>query len=201
MENDLAEAAIIAIRMDSRNSPLPPGWKREVIYSRHFIALAVVTAALGLTDRWRQGWGAVSTIGVYGALHASLLVAALRVTQASWRKLCFIALAAGLAMVSVRVGLACDRLLGADLGSFAPAALLTVSAGLGAASYGLLIRRFWIRDLPLRSLLAITLWCALLTLAALPLGTHLHTASGWWFAMIWWWSFSLSLWYHDVWHP
>jgi len=179
---------------------MPRGRERVVIYSRHFILLGVLAAALGVTDRWRQGLGALATIGVYGALHASALVAALRVAQASWRKLCFIALAAGLAMVSVRVGLACDRLLGADLGSFAPAALLTVSAGLGAASYGLLIRHFWIRDLSPRSLIHITLWCALLTLAALPLGNHLHTVGGWWFAMIWWWAFSLSLWYHDLRH-
>lgn len=180
--------------MDSRNSRLARGWTRELIYSRHFILLGVVTAALGATDRWRQGLGAIATIGVYGALHASVLVAALRVPTAIWRQLAFIALAAGLAMVSLRVGLACTPRLGPALG-------IPLSAGVGAASYALLIRRFWIRDLPLRSLLAITLCCALLTLAALPLGSYLHTVGAWWFAMIWWWSFSLALWYTHVWHP
>jgi hypothetical protein len=185
--------------MDSRNSPLPRGWQREVIYSRHFILLGILTAALGATDRWRQGLSAAATIGVYGGLHASLLVAALRVPQALWHKLAFIALSAALAVLSLRVALACDRLLGPALGSLAPAAVLTLSAGLGAASYGLLIRRFWIRELPLRALIAITLCCALLTPAALPLGRHLHTLGGWWFAMTWWWSFSLALWYTHVW--
>jgi hypothetical protein len=179
--------------MDSRNSWLPRRWTRELIYSRHFILLGLVTAALGVTDRWRQGLGAIATIGVYAALHASLLVAALRVPQARWRKLAFIALAAGLAMLSVRVGLACARLLG-------PAVGIPFSAGLGAASYGLVIRRFWIRELRLRSLLAITLCCSLFTLAALPFGIYLHIVGGWWFAMVWWWSFSLALWYTHVWH-
>lgn len=177
------------MRMESRNSPITRWRKREVIYGRHFILLGIAAAALGVTDRRHPGLGTVATIGVYGALHASLLVAALRVPQAIWRKLAFIALAAGLAMLSVRVALA--------LASGAPATLLTLSAGLGAASYGLLIRRFFIRDLPLRALTPITLGCALVTVAALPLGRSLHTVGPWWFAMIWWWSFSLALWYQD----
>jgi len=175
--------------MESRNSPITRRRKREVIYGRHFILLGIVAAALGVTERWQPGLGAVATIGLYGALHASSIVAALRGPQPTWRKLAFIALAACLAMLSVRVGLA--------LASGAPAALLTLSAGLGAASYGLLIRCFFVRDLPLRALMAITSGCALVSLAALPLGRSLHTVDPWWFAMIWWWSFSLSLWYQD----
>jgi hypothetical protein len=176
--------------MDSRNSPIPRARQRVVIYSRHFILLGAVAAALGLTDRWRQGLGALATIGVYGALHASTLVAALRLRKALWRRLAFICLAAGLAMLSLRVGLA--------VGSGAPAAWLTACAALGAASYGLLIRRFWIRDLRFGALFAITLCCGLSTLVAMPLGRLLHTAGPGWFAMVWWWSFSLALRYTDT---
>lgn len=162
-------------------------------YPRHFILLAGVSAVLGMTDRWRQDLGAVATFGLYGALHSTLIVATLRAPQTPSRKLSFIAIAAGLAMLCVEVGLFLGHRLGAALGAGAPALLLTLSSVLGAASYGFLIRCFWSRDLSLRSQLWITLCCGSATLAALPSGFYLHVVGAWWFAMIWWWSLSIAL--------
>ena len=170
---------------------------RAVAYPRHFILLASVTAALAMTDRWHEGQGAVATLGLYGGLHSTLIVAALREQQALRRKLGFILIAAGLAMLCALIGLSVGHRLGAVLGVGAPAVILTLSSGLGAASYGLLIRRFWSRDLSIRKQCWVTLCCGTATLAALPSGVYLHIVGVGWFAMVWWWSFSIALWYHD----
>jgi hypothetical protein len=170
---------------------------RAVAYPRHFILLASATATLGMTDRWHEGQGAVATLGLYGGLHATLIVAALREQHAPRRKVGFILIAAGLAMLCVLIGLSLGLRLGAVLGVGAPAVILTLSSGLGAASYGFLIHRFWSRDLSVRKQCWITLCCGAATLAALPSGVYLHTMGVGWFAMVWWWSFSIALWYHD----
>jgi hypothetical protein len=44
----------------------------------------------------------------------------------------------------------------------------------------------------------LALCCATSTLMALPLGVHLHVVAGWWFAIIWWWTFSLTVWYQET---
>jgi hypothetical protein len=156
--------------------------------------LAVVTVALGMTARWRQGLGVVATFGLYGALHATLIVAALREPQTPWRKVCFILMAAGLAMLCVVIGLFLGHRLQSVPAFGTPAVLLTLSSGLGAASYGVLIRRFWMGDLSVRSQVCITLCCGSAMPAALPPGAYLHILGTWWFAMVWWWSFSIALW-------
>lgn len=174
-----------------------PGMRSDVTgtlaYRRHFILLAGVTTVLGMTDRWRQDLGALATFGLYGAVHSTLIVATLRAPQTPWRKLSFIAIAAGLAMLCVDMGLFLGHRLGGALGAGAPALLLTFSSALGAASYGFLIRSYWSRELTLRSQVWITLCCGSATLAGLPAGFYLHVVGAWWFAMIWWWSLSIAL--------
>jgi hypothetical protein len=159
--------------------------------------LAVVTAALGVTARWRPGLGVVATFGWYGALHSMLIVAALRERQTPWRKVCFILMAAALAMLCVVIGLFLGHRLQAVPGLGTPAVLLTLSSGLGAATYGFLIRRFWMGDLSVRSQVCITLCCGSAMPAALRSGAYIHILGAWWFAMVWWWSFSIALWFQN----
>jgi len=167
-------------------------------YSRHFLVLTSVAALVVLTDRWRPSLGAPSAFGVYGALHSSVIGATLRAPREYFRKLLFIVLAAALSAFVAVTALAVNRLLGSTFGINAPSLILTLASGLGAVAYGSLIRRFWIPAMPPRALLGIALCCMLATLAGVPLGLYLHTISGWWFAMLWWFAFSAALWSVDV---
>ena len=174
--------------------------RRDVVitidYPRHFMLLTAVAALLFLSDRWHPLQAAIPACGLYGALHACMLVAALRIPRLAWKKTVFVGIASCLAMLSVVAArLVTDRLATSGLGS--PRVLLTLASGLGAASYGLLIRHFWSRDLQIGALAWVTLCCMMSTLLALPSGAYLHTVGGSWFAVIWWWAFSLALSYHD----
>jgi len=168
-----------------------------VDYARHFLLLVAAAGALALTDRWRQTVSAIPSFAFYGALHSMTLVIALRQPWAAWRKASFIAIAACLSMLSVVTALGLNHALGPRLGGWAVAVLLTLASGLGAGSYALLIRLFWIPALSRRALICIPLCCAMTTLAALPCGTYLHTVGGCWFAIIWWCTFSLTLCYYE----
>jgi hypothetical protein len=77
-----------------------------------------------------------------------------------------------------------------------PALLLTLSSGLGAASYAFLVQRYFGADLSRYALVSIALGCVLATLAVLLSGVYLQ-GGGLWFAAFWWFAFSAGLWYHD----
>jgi hypothetical protein len=77
-----------------------------------------------------------------------------------------------------------------------PALLLALSSAFGAASYALLVQRYFGANLSLRALASITLGCVLATLAVLWSGIYLR-GGGLWFAAFWWFAFSAGLWYHD----
>jgi hypothetical protein len=165
-------------------------------YRRHLMLLAAAAAVLVLCDRWHPLQAAIPACALYGALHSCMLVAALRIPQSAWKKALFVMIASGFAMLAVVAArFMTDRFTILGLGS--PRGLLTLASALGAASYGLLIRQFWIRDLQARALAGITLCCLTSTLLALPSGAYLHTVGGSWFAIIWWWTFSLALWFRD----
>ena len=165
-------------------------------YPRHFMLLVVVSVVLVATQRWRPVLGAVPSLALYGALHSTALVAALRPPQRLRRKAAFITAAICLAMLSVSMARFGGGRLASMLGLTPPAVLLSLCSGLGAASYAVLIRCFWSPNMPRRALTGITLSCMLCTSLALPLGTYLHVVSPTWFVSIWWWAFSLTLWHH-----
>ena len=122
---------------------------RHVHYARHFTLLVCIAALLIVTSRWRVSPGAAYSFAIYGALHASVLAASLRDRQPLVRQILFVAIAALLCMLTARLGLYGMRFAG-KLPSFAgPWLLLAAVSGVGALSYGILIRRFWIRDLSL----------------------------------------------------
>ena len=101
--------------------------------------------------------------GVYGALHSSLVAATLRTPQPLPRKLLFVVLTAVLSMLSAMLALYGSRYVGGFPGMSGLRLLVTLAAGLGAASYAVLVRRFWVRELTLQSVVSITLGCMLAT--------------------------------------
>jgi hypothetical protein len=68
-----------------------------------------------------------------------------------------------------------------------------ISAAIGAAAYGLLIRQLGFYGLPLAALAVIAAACALATCgAAFTLG-HFHSLNRWWLTQSWWYAFSGGL--------
>jgi hypothetical protein len=167
-------------------------------YTRHFILLICVAATLAATSPWHPSYGPVASFGLYGVLHSSTIVLSLRVQQAVWRKLLFVAIAASLSMLMVMVSLYGGRFMGTLPGTVGPFLLLALSSGLGAASYAALVRRFWIADLPLRAFVSITLGCVLVTAVGLMSEILLQAVGGLWLAIAWWFAFSAGIWYHEV---
>jgi hypothetical protein len=167
-------------------------------YGRHFMLIGGIAAVLAATSSWRPSQGAAVSCGLYGALHASTLAVSLRAPQPLRRKLLFVAIAASLSMLSVTMGLYGGRFIGTLPGMVGPYVLLALVSGFGAASYAVLVRRFWIADLPLRALVSITLGCVLVTLAVLMSGIPLKTVGSLWFAVFWWFAFSAGLWHHEA---
>jgi hypothetical protein len=135
--------------------------------------------------------------GVYGALHSSLVAATLRTPQPLPRKLLFVVLTAVLSMLSAMLALYGSRYVGGFPGMSGLRLLVTLAAGLGAASYAVLVRRFWVRELTLQSVVSITLGCMLATFGVLMFGSLLISSGGSGLAACWWLAFSAGLWYHD----
>jgi hypothetical protein len=165
-------------------------------YARHFALLVCLAAVLAATHRWNPAIGVVATLGIYGALHASTLVVTLRARPRPGRRLRFIAIASSLSMLSAALGVCASHFVGGSMGIARTASLLSLSSGIGAATYAGLIRRFFAAHLTLSAIVTIVLGCVVATLAVLVSGIYLKggaltVAVSWWFAM------SLGLWVHD----
>jgi hypothetical protein len=172
------------------------GVRDSLHYARHFGLLTGAIALLAATGRARFG-GAVASVGIYGALHACLMVLSLRAAQRPLKRVLFILGAAVLAMSSVGLTLAAARLAVVlpRLGN--PLLLLTVMSAVGASSYSCLTKGFWMPGLPTRAIACLPVVCTAATLAAFNLPAH--TAAGrLWLVAPWWLAFSAGLWYYDT---
>lgn len=165
-------------------------------YARHFALLACATVLLAATQLMGGVQGGIASFGVYGAFHAGAVAATLRRFAPGWRKVAFVAVAAALSMASVTLCLHASRWVVPMPGMAKPALLLAAAGGLGAASYALLIRYCFGVDFGARSIVSITLVCVVATLAVLATRLYLH-GGVLWFAVAWWFAFSLGLQYHD----
>jgi hypothetical protein len=165
-------------------------------YARHFCLLACVAAVLAATRRWNPAIGVVATFGIYGALHASTLAVTLRAQPPAGRRLRFVVIAASLSMLSVALGLCANHFIGGSTGMAQTALLLSLSSGIGAATYASLIRRFFEAHLTPSAIVTVVLGCIVATLAVLVSGLYLK-GGGLWVAVSWWFAMSLGLWVHD----
>jgi hypothetical protein len=165
-------------------------------YARHFCLLACVAAVLAATRGWNPAIGIVATFGIYGALHASTLAVTLRAQPPAGRRLRFVVIAASLSMLSVALGLCARRFIGGSTGMAQTALLLSLSSGIGAATYASLIRRFFGAHLAPTAIVTVVLGCIVATLAVLVSDLYLK-GGGLWVAVSWWFAMSLGLWFYD----
>jgi len=134
---------------------------------------------------------------LYGALHASALALTLRARRPIWQKYLFVAIAAGLSVITLRVGMVGRHLSETLPGNAGLYMALGFSAVAGALIYGISVRLFWISAMTLGSLAVISLSCLLAAFAALLTGNYFHVLGPWWLAILWWHAFSGGLWYCD----
>ena len=164
------------------------------LYTWHFLLLAGMSGVVAVLTRLHLLTDLNVCFAVYGALHASALVLALRVGQPLWRLCLFIALAAGLSVMALRIGLAAGHRSGGLPGNIALYAVLGFSATIGALTYGILIRLFGYSELTIGGLALIAAVCLIAALLALFSLQHVHFLGRWWLAVLWWFAFSGGLW-------
>jgi hypothetical protein len=169
----------------------------RVLYPRHFSLLACFSILSAVMTRLPVSNDLSVSFALYGALHASALVLSLRAPQPIARNCLFVVIAAGLCVITLRVGMVGRHLFGAlpgNLGIYTALALATIT---GALTYGLLIRLCGIFPMTLVSLGAISLGCMSATFLALFTAGPLHFPGPWWLAVLWWHAYSGGVWYVD----
>jgi len=167
------------------------------LYPRHFLLLICLSVLLAVIPRPHAPSDLNASFALYGALHASALALTLRARQPIWQKCLFVAIAAGLSVITLRVGIAGRHLSGTLPGNAGIYIALGFSAVTGALTYGILVRLFWISAMTPGSLAVISLTCLLATFIAPFTGSHIHALGPWWLAVLWWHAFSGALWYCD----
>ena len=167
-------------------------------YPRHFLLLIGLSILLAVLARTHFSSDLNASFALFGALHASALVFTLRVRPSIWPSCLFVAIAAGLCVMTLRIGMFGTHLFGALPGNIGLYAVLGFSAATGALSYGILIRRLpGLSAMPLSSLATISLGCMLAACVALLTGSHFHLPGPSWLAILWWHAFSGGLWFFD----
>ncbi len=164
-------------------------------YRRHLRLLAgavAVIAVLGYANPFTEPY--LPTFVLCGALHGLALVLSAVSPISMARRCAFVALAASFNAAVLYVGIFLLQFL-APLPAGARLYVdLSVCSGLGALIYGLLIRRFWIRDLAPRAIALSLLGCVVATALALAARSIMPILGIRWFAAAWWFAFSAGLW-------
>jgi hypothetical protein len=166
-------------------------------YPRHFMLLAGFSVVVAVMTRLHLLTDLNFCFAVYGALHASALVLAIRAGQSLWRRCLFVAIAAALSVMALRIGLLGGHVSGTLPGAAALYVVLGVSAAIGALAYGILIRLFGLVELTVSGLGLIAAGCMLAAFVAFFTLAHSHFLGRWWLAVLWWYAFSSGLWFCD----
>jgi hypothetical protein len=166
------------------------------LYARHFVLLSIFSVMLCVTWRLQVSGGLAVSFAGYGALHASALVLAQRMRRSLLQPCIFIAMAAALSLMTLRIGLIAMQVSGTLLPNV-KLYVLGLSAMGGAVSYGILIRVFRIQELGLPEIVGISVGCMFATYVAIFALKHFHSSDSWPLAILWWYAFSGSLWYFD----
>jgi len=163
-------------------------------YPRHFALLACFSVLVALLANLDRPPTVAASFALYGALHATALIMALRAPMSAPRKLGFVLLAAGLCTLTYRVGFAARALTSPYIGGAAIHSSLGFSAAMGAMVYGYAARRLpGLHALTPPKLIMLSLGCLAATfLAALAVG-RVHTLGIWCLAVAWWFAFSGGL--------
>ncbi len=172
----------------------------HLYYPRHFGVLAAATVIMLLLARLDLLRNSLLlTFAIDGAAHACAIVVSLGAPTASLaRKAAFVVIAAALSILTLYVGIIGMALFAALPGSERLYVVLGLCALSGAITYGSLIRKFWIRALSARIILAIGVVCLLATGLAFLARAYSEFLGAWWLAAAWWFAFSAGLWYFDT---
>jgi hypothetical protein len=171
----------------------------HLYYDRHFGLLAAAAVILFFLVHWNLLHDSlIGTFALNGALHASALVFTLRAPESLPRKAAFIAIAVGLSVVTLYVGIIGLVLFAVLPGTERLYVVLGVCALSGGITYGSVIRLCWMRKLSSRFILAMSALCVPATSLAFFARTHAEWLGSWWLAAAWWFAFSGGLWYFDT---
>ena len=182
---------------DLRRHSHPSVVSKVLRYPRHFLLLACFSVLISVMSRLHPAGDLSISFALYGALHALALVLAVRRHPTIWGKCLFIALAAALCVLTFRLGAVAREPFGAVPGNVAFYTLLGLSSVVGAASYAALIRLSGWYALTITEVAAIAAGCMLAAFVSLFTASHFHALGAWWFAVLWWFTFSGGLWYFD----
>ena len=167
-------------------------------FKRHFLLLAVAIIVLGCLSLLPLYDDALFASGVNGALHALTLVASLQVSETVFRKSMFVAIAAGLSILTLYIGIISLVALSILPDAQRLPAVIVIGALCGAITYGSLVRIFWVRGIRSRVILGLAAVCAGATLIGYVLKLRFDLPGMWWLAAIWWLAFSLCLRFFSV---
>jgi hypothetical protein len=171
--------------------------RKHIVYTRHFLLLTAFGICIATAGLAHSGFDLSLAFAIYGALHASALVLALRVPQPLWRKCLFVAVAAVLCVMTARVGAYAGRWLATSPGGAGLYVLFGLASIIGAVAYAILVALFGFAQLTPRSLAAIAAACLAAAVIALLSLVRAHFLGPWWLAVLWWYAFSAALWYFD----
>ena len=159
----------------------------------HFIVLSVAIIVLAGLSFLPLYDNPLFACAANGMLHASSVVASLRAPTTALRRLLFVALAAGLSIMSLYVGIIALVALSILPDSQRLPAVLVIASMCGAITYGSLVRTFWVRGIRPRVILGLAAVCSGATLIGYIAKLRFDWSGSWWLAAIWWLAFSLCL--------
>jgi hypothetical protein len=159
----------------------------------HFVLLCVAIMVLAGLSVLPLYDNLVFACAANGLLHATAVVASLRASATVLRRALFVALAAGLSIMSLYVGIIALVALSILPDSERLPAVLVIASMCGAITYGSLVRIFWVRGIRPRVILGLAAVCSGATLIGYILKLRFDWSGTWWLAAIWWLTFSLCL--------
>ena len=118
--------------------------------------------------------------------------------QAIVRSCLFVTIAAILSLFSLYVGILALQIFAVLAADARLYAALGLCSGVGAITYGSLIRIHWIKKMSSRAIMSIAAVCVAASLLAFVIRGHFQVLGAWWLTAAWWFAFSGGLCYFDT---